>query len=380
MIKQPRIAFVYDRVNKWGGAERVLLALHELWPEAPLFTAVYDPDRAGWANVFAVKPSFMQYVPFAKHYHEWFPWLTPMAFESFTFDDYDVVISVTSAEAKFVITKPHTLHICYCLTPTRYLWSEEETYRTTPGLGSAEPVARRVFPAMLPMLKRWDAIGSSRPDYYIAISERVKARIEKYYGREVAAVIYPPVETEIFEREKANGKRQTGKDDYFLVVSRLVRYKRIDLIVEALNELRLPLVIIGSGYEERLLGERASDTISFVSRHLTDAELGAYYESCRAFISAADEDFGIAAVEAQAAGKPVICYRHSGVSEIVQEGITGMLFSAQTRESLVDALEKFEKMKFTNTACRINAERFSKDIFQKRMKETMKRLVSARAL
>ena len=164
------------------------------------------------------------------------------------------------------------------------------------------------------------------------------------------------------------------------MVSRLVRYKRIDLIVEAFNELRLPLVIIGSGYEERLLGERASDTISFVSRHLTDAELGAYYESCRAFISAADEDFGIAAVEAQAAGKPVICYRHSGVSEIVQEGITGMLFSAQTRESLVDALEKFEKMKFTNTACRINAERFSKDIFQKRMKETMKRLVSARAL
>lgn len=347
---------MYDRVNKWGGAERVLLALHEIWPEAPLFTAVYDSGRARWADVFAVNSSFMQYIPFAKNHHEWFPWLTPMAFESFSFDDYDVVISITSAEAKYVITKPRTLHICYCLTPTRYLWSGHDVYAKS----------SRVFEALTPVLRQWDMIGSSRPDYYIAISKRVKNRIEKYYGRDVVSVIYPPV--------NSNKSRRYAQQDYFLVVSRLVTYKRIDLIIEAFNDLRLPLVIIGSGIEEQLLRAKASGTISFVSSHLTDAELAVYHGSCRAFLSAADEDFGIAAAEAQAAGIPVIAFAHSGTAEVVQDGKTGILFFEQSKESIVEAVNKLQKMTIQPEDCAENVQRFSKEHFLQEMKETINNL------
>ena len=374
MTKQLRIALVYDRINKWGGAERVLLALHEIWPEAPLYTAVYDPAKAGWADVFTVRPSFLQYVPFAKHHHEWFPWATPMAFESFLFDDYVVVISITSAEAKYIITKPSTLHICYCLTPTRYLWSGYEEYARS----------SQLLTMMAPVLRRWDIVGSSRPDYYIAISQRVKARIEKYYGRSVEKVIYPPVDTDQSKVESpADAKAMAGKrkskvkevpDGYFLVVSRLVPYKRIDLIIEAFNQLRLPLVIIGSGREEKLLRPLASDTISFVSSYLTDAQLDAYYGSCRAFLSAADEDFGIAAVEAQAAGIPVIAYAQSGISEIVKDGITGILFPEQSKQAIIDAVQRFLQTRIQSSACTQNAHRFGKERFIKEMKATVERL------
>lgn len=354
MTKQPCIAIVYDRVNKWGGAERVLLALHELWPDAPIYTAVFDPDRASWAQVFEVKPSFIQYVPFAKNHHEWFPWLTPMAFETFTFDEYDVVISVTSAEAKFVITKPHTLHICYCLTPTRYLWSGHDIYAKS----------SRILKKMTPMLRGWDIVGSSRPDYYIAISERVKARIERYYGRNVEAVIYPPVDTKRFTLSYL-------PKSYFLVVSRFVSYKRIDLIVDAFNELQLPLVIVGTGHEKKLLRRHASDTIQFVSSHLTDEELAAYYGSCRAFLSAADEDFGISIGEAQAAGKPVIAYAQSGASEIVRDGETGILFSEQSQTSIVESVRKLESVSIDPRVCRARAKRFDTSVFMKEMKKTV---------
>lgn len=352
-----KVALVYDRVNKWGGAERVLLSLHELWPEAPLYTAVYDPDRASWAQVFEVKPSFLQFVPFAKNHHEWFPWLTPMAFESFTFDDYDVVISVTSAEAKFVITKPHTLHICYCLTPTRYLWSGHDIYAKS----------SRILKKLTPWLRGWDIVGSSRPDYYIAISERVKDRIEKYYGRNVEAVIYPPVDTNRFSLSYP-------PKNYFLVVSRLVGYKRIDLIVEAFNRLQLPLVIIGTGHEEKLLHALASDTIQFVSSHLTDEDLAVYYGSCRAFLSAADEDFGISIGEAQASGKPVIAYAQSGASEIIKDGETGILFSEQSQASIGESIKKLESMSIAPSACRDRAKRFDTSVFLKKMKKTVETL------
>ncbi|MEK9143035.1 MAG: glycosyltransferase [Patescibacteria group bacterium] len=357
MTKQLRIALVYDRVNKWGGAERVLLALHEIWPDAPLFTAVYDADRAKWANVFTVKPSFIQNIPFAKSNHEWFAWLTPMAFESFSFDDYDVVISVTSAEAKYIITKPETLHICYCLTPTRYLWSGNEGYAKS----------SRILKKLTPRLRRWDIVGSSRPDYYIAISEHVKARIEKYYGRNVEAVIYPPVETDKFKVKELS-------KDYFLVVSRLVKYKRIDLIIDAFNQLGLPLVIVGTGHEEKLLRHLASDTIHFVSSHLTDEELAAYYGSCRAFLSAADEDFGISMGEAQAAGKPVIAYAQSGASEIVRDGETGILFSEQSQTSIVESVRKLESVSIDPRVCRARAKRFDTSVFMKEMRETVGKL------
>ena len=357
-----RVVLVYDRVNKWGGAERVLLALHEIWPDAPLYTAVYDRDRAPWAKVFDVRPSFLQHFPFAKSHHELYPWLTQMAFESFSFDEYDVVISVTSAEAKAIITKPGTLHICYCLTPTRYLWSGYETYQQTAG-----GLWKYFHRSMVPYLRKWDMVASSRPDYYIALSNRVKERIKKYYKKKVLRVIYPPVNTQGPAFEARQGRA------FFLVVSRLVGYKRIDAIIRAFNATSLPLVIVGHGIAQGELRRLAGPTIRFVTNHLTDEELAAYYGNCRAFISMADEDFGIAAVEAQARGKPVISYSHSGTSEIVKHGVVGLLFWPQTGEALVSALKQFDTMKIDPSACKTNAVRFSRERFLKEIKEEVEK-------
>jgi glycosyltransferase involved in cell wall biosynthesis len=359
-----KIAFVYDRVNKFGGAERVLLALHKVWPDAPLYTAVYDKKRTAWADVFKVRPSFLQHIPLARRHHELFPWLTPMAFESFSFDEFDVVLSVTSAEAKSIITKPGTVHICYCLTPTRYLWSGHQTY-----MEQTDSVSARMLHAWAPTLKRWDLIGSARPDQYVTISKRVEDRIKTYYHRRVERVIYPPVDTNLFVPSTKKA------ENYFLLVSRFVQYKRIDLVIDAFNELGWPLVIIGSGWGKRMLQNMAKKNITFITRHLTDAELVAYYQKSRAFVFAGDEDFGLIALEAQACGKPVICYRESGMAEIVIDGKTGILFNEQTKASLINALQKFTKAWYDSGFCRHNAERFSTKHFEEEIKRTVEDLV-----
>jgi glycosyltransferase involved in cell wall biosynthesis len=373
------VALVYDRVNKWGGAERVLGALHHLYPEAPLYTAVYDKARTSWADQFAVKPSFLTNIPFAKSAHEAFPWFTPLAFETFSFDGYDAVISVTSAEAKDIITKPGTTHICYCLTPTRYLWSGSDSYRQNPGFGAFNLMARLGLTLLAPILRSWDLVGAQRPDAYIAISERVKKRIEKYYHRDVAAVVYPPVDAARFMRE-SKAYKTAKKNGYFLTVSRLVGYKRIDLLIEAFNKLKLPLVIIGDGYQKGELKRIAGPTITFVDRYLTDSELVRYYGECRAFVYAADEDFGIAAVEAQSCGKPVIAYRHSGVSETVSVGVTGLLFEKQHVTSVMDAVRKFQSARFDPEECRKNAMRFDTNVFERTMKGVIQTILKQQSL
>lgn len=357
-----KIAFVYDRVNKWGGAERVLLALHEIWPDAPLYTAVYDPKGAPWASAFDVRPSFLEYLPLAKSNHELYAWITQMAFETFSFDEYDVVISVTSAEAKAVITKPGTLHICYCLTPTRYLWSAYDTYQET-----SPAFIKQIHSYLTPKLRKWDLVAAARPDYYIAISHHVKRRIEKYYGREVDNVIYPPVDISHFELGRL-------REDYYLLVSRLVGYKRVDIVVDAFNKLGWPLVVIGDGWARKALEKRAANNIRFVSHYLTDHELARYYQNCRAFIFAGDEDFGIVAAEAQACGKPVIGFRQSGISEIVLPGKTGELFSQHCAEALMKVLQTTEMKRYNAWECRENAMRFNKGRFKQEMKETVTRL------
>lgn len=368
-----RIVFVYDRVNKWGGAERVLLALHEIWPDAPLYTAVYDPKRAPWASVFDVRSSFLQYMPFARAHHEFYPWLTTMAFESFSFDEFDVVISITSAEAKSIITKPHTLHICYCLTPTRYLWSGFEQYHNVPGFGIFDSVASKLFNFISPTLRRWDMIASTRPDHYIAISAHVADRIRTYYQREVVKVMYPPVEMKKFKVNSSPSKdRQPG--DYFLVVSRLVPYKRIDIIVQAFNKLDWPLVIIGDGSDYGRLKRLARKNIRFIRSHLTDRELVGYYGSCRAVVIAADEDFGLTAVEAHMSGKPVIAYRYSGIAEIVEDQKTGLLFDTQSTDALLSSLLVFEKRRFDEHEFQRRGELFNKEQFRQAMRETVEML------
>lgn len=374
-MKNIRIALVYDRVNKIGGAERVLEALHEIWPDAPLYTAVYNKRTAAWADVFNVKTSFLQSIPFSKTHHEWFATITPLAFETFSFDEFEIVISVTSAEAKNIITKPGTIHVCYCLTPTRYLWSGAEEYSNNPHIGLPQSIVKIGLSALLPLLRSWDIVASRRPDKYIAISNRVKIRIESYYQQEVDRVIYPPVNTNYFTQKKTTSDKIPGS--YFILVSRLVAYKHTDIVVEACARLGLPLVVIGSGYEKSRLKKLAGNTITFIDS-VSDGELLSWLQGCKAFLFAGDEDFGISVVEAQACGKPVIAYRNSAVKEIVIDGKTGILFNEQTVECMMDALNRFNTQWYDSTLCRENAKRFSIDRFKSEMKKYIETIYNGR--
>src|ERR1035437_6994117 len=275
-----KTALVYDRVNKWGGAERVLLALHKIFPEAPLYTSVLNIEKAPWAKVFDVKTSFLQNFPKASTSHEFYAPLMPIAFEGFNFDQYDLVISVTSESAKGIITNPKTLHICYCLTPTRYLWSGYNDYFRS-------SVFRFLSKPVVSYLRFWDKIASQRPDEYIAISSEVKKRIKKYYGRD-SEIIYPPLMLEV---DSQSDLRVSG--DYFLVVSRLTNfYKRVDIAIKACNQLKLPLKIVGEGADFENLNRIAGPTVEFLG-NLTDEKLSFYYKNCKALIFPGLEDFGL---------------------------------------------------------------------------------------
>lgn len=348
------VALVYDRVNKWGGAERVLLALHDLFPDAPLYTSVYHKEKAHWAKTFDVKPSFLQDFPFAKEAHELYPLLMPTAFESFTFDEYDVVISVTSEAAKGIITKPSTLHICYCLTPTRYLWSGYDEYFQ----GSISKVL--AWPA-IKYLRMWDKVASSRPDLYISISTEIQERIARFYQRE-SEIIHPPVA--LFE-ERAIERKKSDKD-YFLVVSRLVAYKRIDIAIDACNKLQLPLKIVGTGSQEAYLKKLAGPTIEFLG-NVNDEQLVSLYQGSKALLFPGFEDFGIVMGEALGFGIPVIAYKRGGARDIVSDRKTGILFSSQSSSSLMKAIHEFEKLSFNPQALRKQAEKFSKAQFKEKL-------------
>lgn len=367
-----QVALVYDRLNKWGGAERVLLTLHKLFPDAPLYTSIYDKKRAPWASVFNVKTSFLQNFPFAMN-HELFAVLMPLAFESFSFDEYDLVISITSEAAKGIITKPKTKHICYCLTPIRYLWSGYDEY-------FKNPILRFLSKPAVSYLKFWDKIAAQRPDTYIAISKEVQGRIRKYYGRD-SEVIYPSVDFQktqntqlarISEYQNIRlsdfpSHRSTEFSEYsgryFLIVSRLVPYKKIDLAVKAFNSLGLPLKIIGAGSEFNKLKNMAKSNIEFLG-YLTDKELVGYYKDCRALIFPGVEDFGLTILEAQNFGKPVIAFRGGGALETIVEGKTGLFFDEQTIESLNKTIKQFNNLTIDPRDCIQQASKFSFEKFK----------------
>lgn len=369
-----KVAIVYDRVNKWGGAERDLLALHELFPDAPLYTAVYSPQKASWAKVFPeVIPSFLQKISFLRDKHELLGTFTPIAFEALDFSGYDLVISVTSEAAKGIIVRPPTVHICYCLTPTRYLWSGYDFYFQNPVL---KFISRRV----VAYLRAWDKIASLRPDVMIAQSRAVCARIKKYYDRD-SEIIYPPVELETFLLKKGE---EVKKENYFMLVSRLVPYKRADLAVEAFNKLGAPLVVIGIGSEAKNLKLKAKENIKFLGL-VSDEKLAEYYKKAAALIFPQEEDFGLVAVEAQAGGTPVIAYKAGGALDTVIDPVkakltgqaaTGLFFEKQTVESLVDAVKRFKKMRFNPEEAVKNAQRFSKEKFKGKFLEVVKKYSS----
>lgn len=350
-----KVALVYDRVNKWGGAERVLLAFRRIFPNAHLFTSVYNKENASWASGFRkVYTTFLQNFPFAKSYHQMYAFLMPLAFESLNFDDYDLVISVTSESSKGIITKPKTRHICYCLTPTRYLWSGYDSY-------FRNPILRSLASPLVSYLKAWDKVASQRSDKYIAISSEVQKRIKKYYKRD-SKVIYPPIALRSLRQFDVHplGPKQRP---YFLVVSRLVPYKRIDIAIKACNKLKLPLKVVGVGSQSLYLRLIAGSTIEFLGK-VGDPELADLYTNCRALIFPGEEDFGLTMAEAQSFGKPVIAYKAGGAMEIVKSGKTGEFFDKPDSESLVSVLEKWDDKRYNRKSCIENSQEFSFNKFR----------------
>lgn len=354
------VALVYDRVNKWGGAERVLLALHEMFPDAPLYTAVYTPNKAKWARVFPkVIPSFLQRVPYLSGKHQLLGSFTPIAFETFDFTSFDLVISVTSEAAKGIITNPETYHICYCLTPTRYLYSAKDYYEKNPPKELRIPLYKIISKPFIGYVSKWDNIASTRADKYIAISTEIKDRIRKYYGRK-SDVVYPPVDIDFFS-ERAD---KSIKSNYFLMVTRLEAYKRVDLAIKAFNRLKYPLFVIGEGGDVAKLRRNAKKNIKFLGL-VSDYKLRNYYQKAKGLIFPQVEDFGIVAVESIASGTPVIAYQKGGVKDIVINGINGIYFNQQTEDSLCNAIKKFDNMEWNRKEMRDSILKFDQKNFKK---------------
>ncbi|MBP7118891.1 glycosyltransferase [Candidatus Woesebacteria bacterium] len=346
-----KVALVYDRVNKWGGAERVLMALHELYPDAPLFTSVYNKETAPWANSFDVKTSFLQNIPFARNNHEYFAPLMPLAFENLDMSGYDTIISVSSEAAKGILTHGHQKHIAYCLTPTRYLWSGHKNY-FQPGIKS------KLATPLISYLRSWDQVAAQRADQMISISTEVKHRIHKFYGRDTQ-IIFPPVETNLFEGIPAKNKKK-----HFLLVSRLVKYKKVDLAIKAFNKLGYPLVIVGTGREEPRLKKIAAKNITFAGA-VDDKKLAQLYSNAIALVFPQEEDFGIVAVEAQSVGIPVIAFARGGALDTVIPGETGVFFKKQNVGSLIGAVSELDKVAFNRENIVEHAKMFSREVFLK---------------
>lgn len=358
-----RIALAHDHLNQFGGAEQVLKVFSDMYPDALIYTLLHDeraidsmfrPDR--------IRASWLAQVPGARFFFRWMLPVMPSAVESLTITDADVILSSASALIKGILTHPGTLHVCYCHTPTRYLWSDAHQY-------IEELHYPRVFKRMLPMflsrLRIWDWHAAQRVDRFVANSRFVAERIRVYYHRE-ASVIYPPVDVAAF-----NTIGRGDRGNYFLLISRLRPYKRIDLAITAFSKMNIPLVIIGTGAEEihlKLKARAEEKNITFLGR-VGEQEKRRWLVRARALIHPQEEDFGITAVEAMAAGTPVICYGSGGVRETVIPGVTGVYFDEQTWEALADAVIRFNDAEFDPERIRKHAEQFSRERFEREMRE-----------
>ncbi len=358
-----KVALVYDRLNKTGGAERVLMAFSELFPQADWYTSVWDIEGAPFSKNWHVKSSFISKIPYLRKRHEYLPLLMPFIFESFDFAKYDLVISIGSAECKGIITRPETLHLNYCLTPTRYLYSHESEYLTNP-----------IYKSLSKPLKAWDQVASTRPDEMIAISTHVKNRIKQYYDRE-SEVIFPPVDTKKFSN-LASPDLLGSLDlptSYFLVVSRLVPYKKIDTLIQAFNMLpHKNLVIAGVGSEMSKLKKLAGKNIKFLGA-VEESILPTLYQGAKAFLQANEEDFGITMVEALASGIPVLAYRTGGASDIVIDGVTGILLNDNSVKSFAHAIDNFDPKRFDSEACQKSAKRFDITKWKQKIRERIQK-------
>lgn len=353
-----KTALVHDFLTEFGGAERVLAAFRELFPNAPIYTLLYNPKLAELFPEQVVRTSALQKLPAPLRGNRrlLLP-LYPFVIEQFDFSGYDLVLSDSSSFAKGIISRPETLHINYCHTPTRYLWDYTNEYLEELRV---PPFFEAPTLLVLHFLRIWDQEAAQRPDVIIANSENVRQRIQKYYKRD-AQVIYPPLDLSRFPIKR-------GHEDYFLIVSRLSSYKRIDLAIEAANRLGFNLTIIGEGSERRHLEALAGPTIEFLGFKPDDL-LPEYYANARALIFPGEEDFGLTPIEAMATGTPVIAYRRGGLLESVKEGVSGVFFDEPVADSLILAIERFLDREdlFRPERIRRSVEPFAKERFLARI-------------
>lgn len=332
---------MYDWIDKWGGVERVLIHLHRLFPQAHFFTSAVELKNAQWAKSLTIHPSFLQTFPSSlRSNRALMAPLFPFAFESFRFDEYDLVISVTSAFAKGIITKPGTKHMCYLLTPPRYLWSHTTDYLS----GMKGALGRPLFGH----LQKWDLLASERPDGYITISNTTAKRAKRYYHKD-SGVVYPPFDTAYWDGKKKEMKKPKTIIDikpYYLWVGRMESYKKPELIVEAARHNQAQnFILVGTGSLERKLKGNMPRNCQFTGV-IPDTELSYLYSHAQALIMPQNEDFGYVSLEAQYHGCPVIAYRAGGACETVIEGESGLFFEEQTVPSLVSQLERFEQISY----------------------------------
>lgn len=353
-----RIALVHDYLVQYGGAERVLECFCELFPYAPIYTIVYDKEAMH--GKFAdkdIRTSFLQKYKLARKQHRLFPLLMPAAVEQFNFDKYDIVLSDSSSYAKGIITSPKTLHICYMHTPMRYAWDDCQKYAQD---FSFPKLIKKLVPFAMNYVRVWDKTSAERVDKFVANSNFVASRIKKYYHKN-AEVIHPPVDINNFYiSEKQEG--------YFLMVGRLIAYKRHDIAISAFNKLGLPLKIIGRGPEMKRLKKITKSNIEFLGR-VDDKELARYYSECRAFIFPQEEDFGIVAIEAMASGRPIIAYRGGDIPEHMEEGKMGIFFKNQTAEGIIEAVKKFRDEDYNPEYIRKQSLKFDREIFKSRIRD-----------
>ncbi|MBI3889279.1 glycosyltransferase [Candidatus Saccharibacteria bacterium] len=362
----PKIAIVADWLTNMGGAENVVLALHEAFPDAPIYTSTYVPENMPAFKGLDIRTTKLQNLPGPlKKFHKFFPMQRVRAFQELDLSEFDIIISSSSAEAKQVRkSRPDQIHICYCHTPIRYFWSHYNEYKKDPGFGKLNWLVRLAMPFVVPPLKKADYKAAQNVDLFVANSTEVQKRIKQYYNKS-STIVYPPVSVSRFSPARV-------RSDYYVAVGRQVPYKRIDLAVAAATELAVPLKVFGNGSEHTRLVEMAGPTVEFFTDRFGDASDEAVtnaLNSAKGFIFPSEEDFGIVQIEALAAGAPIISYGRGGTLDIVQNGVSGILFDKQDVKSVVGAIKEAEGQSFIPATLQRKAKRFEKSLFITQMRK-----------
>lgn len=366
--KKPRVAIVCDFLTTMGGAENVVYAMHEAFPDAPIYTALYNPSKVPVFRRLDVRPSSLQKLPKKlRAYHKLFPTLASKSIEKLDLSDYDIILTSSYLHANHVKkTRADQKIISYCHTPARYYWSHYNEYRRDPGYGRLNPLIRALMPLMVPRQRKRDYEMAQNVDVFIANSNETRDRIKKYYGRN-STVIHPPVDVRRFSPQRE-------RQDFYVTIGRQLPYKRYDLAVQAATKLGKNLLVFGDGPIHDKLVELAGPTVTFRRDRFGDASDEEYekaIQAARGFIYPAEEDFGIVSVEALAAGAPVIGLGKAGTLDIVDNEVSGILFETQTVEAVVQALQKAEKMTFLPGTLQRKAKRFDKSLFISKLQKVV---------